>query len=127
MSNRFKPVERNCFNSMFFLQQYFKMYYFSCCSNSFCKRQFTILLYSVFTFHWKKILCEILLLLMCDQFQKVNRKYNSNKEGKDQDSIQSRTAPDPGYQWENNKVRIRNRYYEGHPICSDNGLTVGKQ
>ena len=51
---------------------------------------------------------------MCDQFKKVNRKYNSNKEGKDQESIQSSTTPDPGYQWENNKVskgaKVRNQY-----------------
>ena len=26
--------------------------------------------------------------------------YESKKEGKDQESIQSRTTPDPGYQWE---------------------------
>ena len=29
--------------------------------------------------------------------------YKSKKEGKDQESIQSSTTPDPGYQWESNK------------------------
>ena len=31
----------------------------------------------------------------------------SKKEGKDQESIQSSATPDPGYQWENNKLTIR--------------------
>ena len=31
----------------------------------------------------------------------------SNKEGKDQESIQSCTTPDPGYQWESNKLTVR--------------------
>ena len=30
----------------------------------------------------------------------------SKKEGKDQESIQSSTTPDPGYQWESNNVTI---------------------
>ena len=30
----------------------------------------------------------------------------STKEGKDQESIQSSTTPDPGYQWESNKLTI---------------------
>ena len=29
--------------------------------------------------------------------------YNSKKKDKDQESIQSSTTPDPGYQWESNK------------------------
>ena len=28
----------------------------------------------------------------------------SKKDGKDQESIQSSTTPDPGYQWESNKL-----------------------
>ena len=31
----------------------------------------------------------------------------SKKEGKDQDSIQSSTTPDPGYQWESDNFTIR--------------------
>ena len=31
----------------------------------------------------------------------------SKKEGKDQESIQSSTSPDPGYQWESENVTIR--------------------
>ena len=31
----------------------------------------------------------------------------SKKEGKDQESIQSSTTPDPGYQWESDNVTIR--------------------
>ena len=36
----------------------------------------------------------------------------SNKEGKDQESIQSSTPPDPGYQWESDNVTIRNHKRE---------------
>ena len=36
-----------------------------------------------------------------------NREHKkSTKEGKDQESIQSSTTPDPGYQWESNKLTI---------------------
>ena len=31
----------------------------------------------------------------------------SKKDGKDQESIQSSTTPDPGYQWESNKLTVR--------------------
>ena len=31
----------------------------------------------------------------------------SKKGGKDQESIQSSTTPDPGYQWESNKLTVR--------------------
>ena len=37
----------------------------------------------------------------------------SKKEGKDQESIQSCTAPDPGYQWESDKLSIR--YHKREP------------
>ena len=36
----------------------------------------------------------------------------SKKEGKDQESIQSSTGPDPGYQWESNKLTIRHHKRE---------------
>ena len=36
-----------------------------------------------------------------------NREHKkSTKEGKDQESIQLSTTPDPGYQWESNKLTI---------------------
>ena len=37
----------------------------------------------------------------------MNRLNKSKKEGKDQESIQSSTTPDPGYQWESDNVTIR--------------------
>ena len=36
----------------------------------------------------------------------------SKKDGKDQESIQSSTTPDPGYQWESNKLTVRHRKRE---------------
>ena len=36
----------------------------------------------------------------------------SKKEVKDQESIQSSTTPDPGYQWESNKLAIRHHKRE---------------
>ena len=34
------------------------------------------------------------------------------KDGKDQESIQSSTTPDPGYQWESNKLTVRHHKRE---------------
>ena len=44
--------------------------------------------------------------------------YESKKEGKDQESIQLSTIPDPGYQLESNKLIIRHQKQEprGQPI-----------
>ena len=36
----------------------------------------------------------------------------SKKDGKDQESIQSGTTPDPGYQWESNKLTARHHKRE---------------
>ena len=36
----------------------------------------------------------------------------SKKDGKDQESIQSSTTTDPGYQWENNKLTSRHQRRE---------------
>ena len=36
----------------------------------------------------------------------------SKKDGKDQVSIQSSTTPDPGYQWESNKLTVRHHKRE---------------
>ena len=45
----------------------------------------------------------------------------SKKEGKDQESIQSSTAPDTVYQWESNKLTIRHHKREprGQPFCAN--------
>ena len=46
--------------------------------------------------------------------------HQSKKEGKDQESIQSSTTPDPVYQWESNKLTIRHhkREQRGQPFPS---------
>ena len=36
----------------------------------------------------------------------------SKKDGKDQESIQSSTTPDPGYQWKSNKLSVRHHRRE---------------
>ena len=36
----------------------------------------------------------------------------SKKDGKDQESIKSSTTPDPGYQWESNKLTVRHHRRE---------------
>ena len=36
----------------------------------------------------------------------------SKKDGKDQESIHSSTTPDPGYQWESNKLTVRHHRRE---------------
>ena len=36
-----------------------------------------------------------------------DRLKQSKKDGKDQESIQSSTTPDPGHQWESNKLTVR--------------------
>ena len=36
----------------------------------------------------------------------------SKKDGKDQESIQSSTTPDPGYPWESNKLTVRHHKRE---------------
>ena len=44
----------------------------------------------------------------------------SKKEGKDQESIQSNTTPDPGYKWESDNFTIRHHKREprGQPFHS---------
>ena len=46
--------------------------------------------------------------------------FKGKKEGKDQESIQSSTTPDPGYQWESDNVTIRHHKREprGQPFPS---------
>ena len=36
----------------------------------------------------------------------------NKKDGKEQESIQSSTTPDPGYQWESNKLTVRHHKLE---------------
>ena len=42
--------------------------------------------------------------------------YKSKKEGKGQESIQSSTSSDPGYQWESNKLTNRHHMQAAY-IC----------
>ena len=53
----------------------------------------------------------------------------SKKEGKDQESIQSSTTPDPGYQWESDNVTIRRHKREprGQPLPSRWPQGINKQ
>ena len=39
-------------------------------------------------------------------------KFQSKKEGKDQESIQSNVTPEPGYQWESDNFTIRHHNRE---------------
>ena len=45
-------------------------------------------------------------------FCMVNTYYKSNKDGKDQESLQSSTTPDAGYQWENDNVTTKHHKRE---------------
>ena len=45
-------------------------------------------------------------------FSMMNTYYKCNKDGKDQESLQSSTTPDPGYQWENDNVTTRHHKRE---------------
>ena len=51
---------------------------------------------------------------------KAAKNRQSKKEGKYQESIQSSTTPEPGYQWERNKLTIRHHKREprGQPFRS---------
>ena len=58
----------------------------------------------------------------------------NKKDGKDQESIQSSTTPDPGYQWESNKLTVRHHKLElrgqdnlqiYYPSASDRVLSKG--
>ena len=62
---------------------------------------------SVYTIHSGKEPCSTRYL---------GRHFKSKKEGKDQESIQSSTTPDPGYQRESDNVTIRHHRREsrGH-------------
>ena len=52
-------------------------------------------------------------------------KYESKKKGKDQESIQSSTTPDPGYQWEltTSQLDITNEGQEVSPFQGINKQT----
>ena len=54
----------------------------------------------------------------------------SKEDGKDQESIQSSTTPDPGYQWENDNVTIRRHKREprGQPFpASDHKASTNRR
>ena len=55
-------------------------------------------------------------------------RYQSKKEGKDQESIQSSTIPDPEYQWEvtNSQLDITNKSQEVSPFPGINKQTYTK-
>ena len=57
--------------------------------------------------------------------------YNKSKYGsKDQESIQSSTTPDPGYQWESDKVTVRHHKREprGQPFpASDHKAYINRR
>ena len=68
------------------------------------------------------------IIIICNLFNRLNRNtasrainlFESKKEGKDQESIQSSTTPDQGYQWESANVTIRHHKREprGQPFSS---------
>ena len=62
-------------------------------------------------------------------YLKTERTLQSRKEGKDQESIQSSTTPDPGYQWESDNVTIRHNKREprGQPFPSRLPQGINKQ
>ena len=65
------------------------------------------------------------LLQFCDAGPILSFNYltkKSKKEGKDQELIQSSITPDPGYQWESNKLTIRHhkRVPRGQPFPAGN-------
>ena len=53
-----------------------------------------------------------------DTQQSLDTRVKSKKEGKDQETIQSSTRPDPGYQWESTKLTFRHHKREprGQPL-----------
>ena len=50
----------------------------------------------------------------------IPKVYESKKNGKDQESIQSSTTPDPGYQWESDNftISVHNQKPRGQPFPS---------
>ena len=55
----------------------------------------------------------------------VKTHSESKQEGKDQQSIQSSTTPDPGYRWESDNVTIR--HHKREPICQPFPQGINKQ
>ena len=54
------------------------------------------------------------------QLKSHQSRYQSKKKGKIKETIQSNITPDPGYQWESNKLTIRHHKREprGQPFPS---------
>ena len=64
------------------------------------------------TFSCESLTKRFTMLLRADTF--VCGWQQRKKEGKDQESIQSSTTPDQGYQWESDNVTVR--HYKREPI-----------
>ena len=58
--------------------------------------------------------------LKTEQDEQLSVLKQGKKEGKDQESVQSSTTPDPGYQWESDNFTIRHHKREprGQPFPS---------
>ena len=62
--------------------------------------------------------------------KQISPRQQSGKEGKDQESIQSRTTTDPGYQWESDipQLDITNESQEVSPFPSgDYKASINRQ
>ena len=64
-----------------------------------------------------------------EMFEILLHVHKSKEEDKDQESIQSSTTPDPGYQWESNKLTIRHHKREprGQPFPSRRPQAIKKK
>ena len=69
--------------------------------------------------------------LLLSYYFGVCKCVKSNKEGKDQESIQSSTTPDPGYQWKSNtssQLEITNESQEVSPFpAGDHNATINRR
>ena len=66
----------------------------------------------------------------CHLVKNVFSQYQSKKEGKDQELIQSSTTPDPGYQWEgdNFTLRIHKRELKVNPFpAGDHKASINRR
>ena len=52
----------------------------------------------------------------------ISHLIESKKKGKDQESIQSSTTPDPGYQWESDNFTIRQHRREPSPFLGSDHI-----
>ena len=63
------------------------------------------------------------------KFERVESQFSqSKKKGKYQESIQSNTTPDPGYQWESDNFSIRHHKREVSPLpASDHKVSINRR